>query len=261
MAQTPSPRRASRPNTGALWLIRPSRSVQRNCAAEQGKEQEEASPVSLIYVRGSNDVWDAGQRETQIDNAKYDRTQPRSTGVKHPNSTSNLSGHKTPADYGAKRQGPDMLQVLPGIGVVPGQCDNAEQHCRCAKDKPPVRCCLHTENLTDISAANTDSRAPWLGIVSTPKLLCDLTRVPTPEAEITPYRRIQCRRKYSVSLGSRFSRTLVLLGASGQAGAQAEKASYPGHGSSRSVFDTPTGILKSRWRAVLLQHPFRTEPK
>jgi hypothetical protein len=44
------------------------RGVQPNCAAEQGKEQEEAPAVFVINVRCGNDVRDAGQRETQIDN-------------------------------------------------------------------------------------------------------------------------------------------------------------------------------------------------
>ena len=47
----------------------------------------------------------------------------------------------------AERQAPDMLQVLPGISVVP-QCDDAEQHRRRAKDDPSVQRRLHTEKAT-----------------------------------------------------------------------------------------------------------------
>jgi hypothetical protein len=36
-----------------------------------------------------------------------------------------------------------MLQVLPGISVVPQQCDDAEQHRRRAKDDPSVQRRLH----------------------------------------------------------------------------------------------------------------------
>jgi hypothetical protein len=41
-----------------------------------------------------------------------------------------------------------MLQVLPGISVVPHQCDDAEQHPRRAKDSPPIQRRLHTEKAT-----------------------------------------------------------------------------------------------------------------
>jgi hypothetical protein len=112
------------------------------------KEQEEAPTVSLIDVRCGNDVRDTSQRETQIDNAKYDRSQARGARVLYPNPTRNLSGHETPANYGAERQAPDILQVLPGINVVPQQCDDAEQHRRRAKDDPSVQRRLHTEKAT-----------------------------------------------------------------------------------------------------------------
>jgi hypothetical protein len=63
-------------------------------------------------------------------------------------------------------------------------------------------------------------------VVSAPQLLRDLTRVPTPEAEIrVPESSMQ---KKSLSfLAFAFLAALVLLGATRQAGAQAEKASYP----------------------------------
>src|SRR5258707_6101317 len=41
-----------------------------------------------------------------------------------------------------------MLQVLPGISVVPQQCDDAEQHRRRAKDDPSIQRRLHTEKAT-----------------------------------------------------------------------------------------------------------------
>src|SRR5258708_38033965 len=36
-----------------------------------------------------------------------------------------------------------MLQVLPGIGIVPNQCDNAEQHRRSCNTYSPVQSSLH----------------------------------------------------------------------------------------------------------------------
>src|SRR5579863_3627477 len=101
-------------------------SVQRDRAAQEGKKQEEAPTISFIDVRCGNDVRDTSQRETQIDNAKYDRTQARCPRVLYPNPTRDLSGHETPANDGAEKQAPDMVQILPGISVVPHQCDNAE---------------------------------------------------------------------------------------------------------------------------------------
>ena len=135
--------------------IRLSRSVQRDCAAEQGNEQEEAPAVFVIDVCCGNDVRDAGQRETQIHNAKYDRSRARSARMQHPNPTSNLSGHETLADDGAKGQAPDVLQVLPGVRVVPHQGDDPEQHRRRAQDDPPVQCRLHTAKLTEMSGASS----------------------------------------------------------------------------------------------------------
>jgi hypothetical protein len=44
-----------------------------------------------------------------------------------------------------------MLQGLPGISVVPHQCDDAEQHRRRAKDDPSVQRRFHTQKVTDIS--------------------------------------------------------------------------------------------------------------
>ena len=41
-----------------------------------------------------------------------------------------------------------MLQVLPGVRVVPHQCDDAKQHRRRAKDNPPIQRRLHTEKAT-----------------------------------------------------------------------------------------------------------------
>src|SRR5260370_39582120 len=41
-----------------------------------------------------------------------------------------------------------MLKFFPGISVGPHQCDDAEQHRRCAKDNPPIQRRLHTEKAT-----------------------------------------------------------------------------------------------------------------
>src|SRR5438105_11660472 len=86
--------------------------------------------------------------EKHIRQRKYDRSQAGGARVLYPNPTRNLSGNETPANYGAERQAPDMLQVLPGISVVPQQCDDAEQHRRRAKDDPSVQRRLHTEKAT-----------------------------------------------------------------------------------------------------------------
>ena len=53
------------------------------------KRTGRSSPVAFIDVRCGNDVRYAGQRETQIDNAKYDRSQARGPRVLHPNPTGN----------------------------------------------------------------------------------------------------------------------------------------------------------------------------
>ena len=53
---------------------------------------------------------------------------------------------------------------------------------------------------------------------------------------------------------------IVLPGAISQARAQAEKASYPAMAPLEQYL-IRDGVLKSRWLAVLPQHPFRTEPK
>ena len=79
-------------------------------------------------------------------------------GVLHPNPTGNLSGHETLADDGAKRQAPDLSQGLPGVRVVPHQCDDAEQHRRRTKDDTPVLRRLHTEKITDIGGCKLRSR-------------------------------------------------------------------------------------------------------
>jgi hypothetical protein len=42
-----------------------------------------------------------------------------------------------------------MLQVLPGVSVVPHQRDGTEQHGCYAKDNPTVHRCLHAEKITD----------------------------------------------------------------------------------------------------------------
>jgi hypothetical protein len=94
----------------------------------------------------------------QIDNAKYDRSQARGAGVLYSHRSRNLSSHETPANYGAERQAPDMLQVLPGISVVPHQCDDAEQHRRRAKDDPPARRPFHTQKVADISKSRRGAR-------------------------------------------------------------------------------------------------------
>jgi hypothetical protein len=66
-----------------------------------------------------------------------------------------------PADDGSKRQAPDLTQGLPGVRVVPHQCDDAEQHRRRAKDDPPVQCCFHTGNYpSPMIKSNTWITAP-----------------------------------------------------------------------------------------------------
>jgi hypothetical protein len=137
-----------------------SRSVRRNRAADQGKEQEEASSVFVIDIRCGNDVRNAVQRETQIDSAEYDRSQARSARVQQSNPSSDLSGHEAAAEDGAQRQVPDMLQVLPGSSVVPHQRDDAKQHRRRAKDDPPAERPLHTAKLTETSTQTGDFGVP-----------------------------------------------------------------------------------------------------
>jgi hypothetical protein len=66
----------------------------------------------------------------------------------HPHPTGNLKGHEAPADDDAKRQAPDLPQGLPGVRVVPHQCDDAKQHRRRAEDDPPVRRRFHPEKAT-----------------------------------------------------------------------------------------------------------------
>ena len=77
---------------------------------------------------------------------RNDRRQTRGLWVLHPNPTGNLNHHETPADDRSKRQPPDLTQGLPGVGVVPHQCDDAEQRRRRAKHDPPVQRCFHTRN-------------------------------------------------------------------------------------------------------------------
>ena len=62
--------------------------------------------------------------------------QMRGARKRDPNPAGNLSDLETPADDGAKWQAPNLTQGLPGVGVMPQQGDDAEQHRRCAKDDP-----------------------------------------------------------------------------------------------------------------------------
>ena len=64
----------------------------------------------------------------------------------HPDPAGNLSGHETPADGHTKRQVPDVAHLLPGVRVVPQQCNGAEQHGRRPKHDPSVERRFHTEN-------------------------------------------------------------------------------------------------------------------
>ena len=53
-----------------------------------------------------------------------------------------------------------MLQVLPGISVVPHQCDDAEPHRRRAKDDATVERRFHTQKVTDIPGSGGDQPDP-----------------------------------------------------------------------------------------------------
>src|SRR5689334_24610286 len=49
-----------------------------------------------------------------------------------------------------------MSQVLPGVGVMPHQCDDAEEHRRCAKNEPSVKRSFHREKVRlSLPAART----------------------------------------------------------------------------------------------------------
>ena len=143
----PSPRRASRPNTTALAAFASVAAYSAIALQSKEKNQEEAATVSIIDVRCGNDVRDTGQRETQVDNAEYDRSPARGARVLHSNPT-RIRAAMRHSPMRVQRQAPDLLQVLPGVSVVPHQCDDAEQHRRRAKDNPPIQRRLHREKAT-----------------------------------------------------------------------------------------------------------------